>query len=45
MRPLDVPLLLGDASKAKRVLDWEPTVRFDELVEIMMRHALDIQDH
>ncbi len=37
MRPTEVPLLLGDASKAKRVLGWEPTVRFDELVEIMIK--------
>ncbi len=35
-RPAEVELLIGDASKAKRVLDWEPKVRFRELVEIMV---------
>ena len=45
MRPLDVPLLLGDASKAKRELGWEPTVKFDRLVKIMVKYALDSQDH
>jgi GDPmannose 4,6-dehydratase len=35
-RPAEVDLLIGDASKAKRVLDWEPKVRFKELVEIMV---------
>ena len=27
-RPAEVDLLLGDASKAKKILDWEPKVRF-----------------
>jgi GDPmannose 4,6-dehydratase len=35
-RPAEVDELLGDASKARRVLDWEPTVRFEELVQIMV---------
>ena len=35
-RPADVNLLLGDASKAKRVLGWEPKVKFEELVKIMV---------
>jgi GDPmannose 4,6-dehydratase len=35
-RPAEVDLLIGDASKAKRVLDWEPKVRFRELIEIMV---------
>jgi len=35
-RPTEVDVLQGDASKAKRVLGWEPTVRFKELVEIMI---------
>jgi GDPmannose 4,6-dehydratase len=30
-----VDLLLGDPSKAKKVLGWEPKVKFDELVKIM----------
>ena len=35
-RPNEVSFLLGDASKARRVLGWEPKVRFPELVKIMV---------
>ena len=35
-RPAEVNLLLGDASKAKRILGWEPQVKFKELVRIMI---------
>ena len=35
-RPAEVDILQGDASKAKRVLGWEPKVRFKELVKIMV---------
>jgi GDPmannose 4,6-dehydratase len=34
-RPSEVDALEGDASKAKRVLGWEPKVKFAELVQIM----------
>jgi GDPmannose 4,6-dehydratase len=37
-RPAEVDLLLGDASKAKERLGWEPTVRFPELVRMMVDH-------
>ncbi|CAK0756434.1 GDP-mannose 4,6-dehydratase [Gammaproteobacteria bacterium] len=37
VRPMDVDCLCGDASKARRVLFWEPTVKFDELVRIMLK--------
>jgi GDPmannose 4,6-dehydratase len=37
-RPAEVDALLGDASKAKEKLGWEPTVRFPELVRIMVDH-------
>lgn len=36
IRPAEVDLLLGDASKAKRLLGWEPKVRFRELIEMMV---------
>ena len=36
MRPADVELLVGDASKARRVLKWEPNVTFRELVRLMV---------
>jgi GDPmannose 4,6-dehydratase len=35
-RPAEVDLLIGDPSKAKKILDWEPKVRFQELVRIMV---------
>jgi GDPmannose 4,6-dehydratase len=35
-RPAEVDLLMGDASKAKRQLGWEPRVRFEELVRLMV---------
>jgi len=36
MRPAEVDLLIGDASKAKDVLGWEPKVAFDELIRMMV---------
>ncbi|HEX7627204.1 MAG TPA: GDP-mannose 4,6-dehydratase [Gaiellaceae bacterium] len=35
-RPAEVDLLIGDYSKAKAELGWEPTVRFTELVRMMV---------
>jgi GDPmannose 4,6-dehydratase len=35
-RPTEVELLIGDYSKAKKVLGWEPKVTFKELVKIMV---------
>jgi GDPmannose 4,6-dehydratase len=40
MRPAEVDLLIGDPSKAKRVLGWEPEVSFEELVQRMVRFDL-----
>jgi GDPmannose 4,6-dehydratase len=39
-RPAEVDLLLGDPSKAKRSLGWEPKVGFDALVEMMVDEDL-----
>lgn len=36
MRPAEVDLLIGDPSKAKEKLGWEPKTSFDELVRIMV---------
>ncbi len=36
MRPAEVDLLVADPSKARRVLGWEPTVSFEELVRMMV---------
>ncbi|BAI62787.1 GDP-mannose 4,6-dehydratase [Methanocella paludicola SANAE] len=35
-RPTEVEDLIADASRSKRVLGWEPRVKFDDLVKIMM---------
>jgi len=40
-RAAEVDILLGDASKAKEILGWEPNVTFKKLVEIMMKNELD----
>jgi GDPmannose 4,6-dehydratase len=36
VRPAEVDLLLGDPSKARRVLGWKPTVTFEGLVRMMV---------
>src|SRR3954471_17508874 len=41
-RPSEVDVLLGDATKAKRVLGWEPEVDFQGLVRMMIEHALEL---
>jgi len=41
VRPSEVNLLLGDASKARRVLGWEPTITFEELVREMVESELE----
>jgi len=39
-RPLDVNFLQGDYSKAKEKLRWEPKVKFDKLVKVMVKEDL-----
>jgi GDPmannose 4,6-dehydratase len=41
-RPAEVDLLIGDPAKAKKQLNWEPTVRFKELVRIMVESDLNL---
>jgi len=41
-RPAEVDLLIGNPAKAKRLLGWEPTVRFPELVRIMVEADLEM---
>jgi GDPmannose 4,6-dehydratase len=41
-RPADVDVLVGDASKAKKVLGWQPKVNFEELVSRMVNHDIKI---
>lgn len=39
-RPTEVDVLLGDCSKAKKQLGWEPKTKFKDLVKIMVREDL-----
>ena len=41
-RPAEVDLLLGDPSKAKKLLGWTPTVSFEGLVEMMTKADLEL---
>jgi len=41
VRPAEVDLLIGDYAKAKKKLGWEPTVRFKQLVEMMVDADLE----
>ena len=43
LRPAEVDLLIGDASKAKETLGWEPEVSFPELVKMMVENDLEIE--
>ena len=42
LRPAEVDLLIGDASKAKKVLGFEVNVKFKELVKIMCEYELNL---
>src|SRR5712672_227003 len=43
-RPAEVDLLIGDASKAKRQLGWEPRVKFERLAELMVEADLELAE-
>ena len=42
LRPTEVDCLLGDASKAKKILKWEPKVTFEELAQMMTDADMEI---
>jgi len=42
-RPSEVDTLIGDATKAKKVLGWSPTVSFKELVHLMVENDLELE--
>ncbi len=42
LRPAEVEVLCGDASKARRVLNWRPKVGFEELVAMMVDSDLEL---
>jgi GDPmannose 4,6-dehydratase len=41
-RPSEVDLLLGDATRARTKLGWEPKVKFKDLVRLMIEHDLKL---
>ena len=42
-RPAEVDLLIGDPSKAKKQLGWQPSISFEELVKLMVEAALELE--
>jgi GDPmannose 4,6-dehydratase len=45
LRPAEVDLLIGDPSKAKEKLGWQPEVGFEKLVEMMVEHDMAYETH
>jgi len=43
MRPAEVDYLIGDASKAKKILGWKPKTSFEGLVEMMVKADLKLE--
>jgi GDPmannose 4,6-dehydratase len=41
-RPTEVDYLLGDASKVQQKLGWQPKVKFETLVQMMVEHDVDL---
>ena len=41
-RPQEVPYLLGDCSKAKKVLNWQPKTNLAQLAELMLDHDMSL---
>jgi GDPmannose 4,6-dehydratase len=42
LRPTEVDYLMGDSSKIRKQLGWEPRVSFEELVHLMVDHDLEL---
>ena len=40
-RPTEVDVLLGDSSKARKALGWQPRISFDELIDMMIASDLE----
>ena len=40
-RPTEVDVLLGDAARAHKALNWEPKVSFDQLIDMMVAADLE----
>jgi len=43
-RPTEVDALKGDATKAKKLLGWEPSIDFPDLVRLMVEHDLELAE-
>jgi GDPmannose 4,6-dehydratase len=43
MRPAEVDLLVADASKARKKMRWKPSVSFQQLIEMMVDHDLEVE--
>src|SRR5439155_7950102 len=41
-RPAEVDVLMGDYSKAKRKLGWQPKTKFDDLVKLMVDADIEL---
>jgi len=41
VRPAEVDLLLGDSSKARKKLKWQPKVKFEELIKMMLDYDIE----
>jgi GDPmannose 4,6-dehydratase len=41
-RPTEVNLLLGDAGKARKKLGWEPKVKFEQLIDMMVKEDMEL---
>ncbi len=44
-RPAEVDLLIGDSTKARTKLGWQPEVEFPELIKMMVQHDLELESH
>lgn len=44
-RPTEVEMLLGDSSKAQRLLNWQPTMDLQGLVQLMVAHDMALVEH
>ena len=42
MRPEELKYLKGDSSKARKILNWQPKISFEELIDEMIDHWMDL---
>jgi len=41
-RPTEVDVLLGDSSRAQKMLGWKPKVNFDKLIDMMIAADMEL---